>query len=339
MVNDKPQTSRSTRSNPVTSEMGNLYEIIHEMKNKLECCYEIIKMQNGKIDEILNEMDNLKHNSQISNQSNENVAKKSFADATKQQSHVLIVKPKDKRNNDSVKDDLKQNINPTDLQIGLLQKNVKSGAVLVKCSNFEAVSSVKNDIQIKMGDRYEVQESRKFTPRIIITGITEDGQNIEPKNLLNNIVQQNKLLRHENFRFDYVFCTKIRNGKFNMVVEADPITFKLLMEKDIPELYIGWNICKFYEHFSIKRCYNCWGFNHEAKICKEKAACVTCAGNHQSDKCKSESKNCINCIRANNQLNLNLDTNHAATDRSCKCFQRIVNAVQKRVDYVNLPQK
>lgn len=67
--------------------------------------------------------------------------------------------------------------------------------------------------------------------------------NKKVKNLVNNIVQQNTLLRHENFKFDYVFCKKIRNDNFSMT-EVYPTTFKVLIEKYMPELYIGWIIYK-----------------------------------------------------------------------------------------------
>lgn len=107
--------------------------------------------------------------------------------------------------------------------------------------------------------------------------------------------------QHDNFKFDNVFSTKIRKGKLNMVVEVDPSRFKSLMEQEISELYVGQNICKLYEFFNVRRYYDCGGFNHEAKMCNDKTACMQCAGNHRSDNCNREMKKCLNCINANSQ--------------------------------------
>lgn len=335
MVNEKP-TTRSTRLNSASSELGHMYDILNDLKLKLESCYEIIQDQNRKIDNLQKEIKYLRDSKEqpISSQTG-NKSQKTYADVAKKQDHVLIVKPKDDRNAKTITNELKQNINPTDLQIGLnIGKTVKNGGVLIKCSKAGDLSTVKSNIELKLGDNYEVQEPKKRTPKIIIMGVREEETNIELAEMIQNIILQNRIEQGENFKFEPVFSTKCRDGKFNLVLEVDAATFKVLMKCEYPELYIGWNTHKIFEYYGVKRCYNCWGFNHEAKLCKERSSyCMLCAGNHKSANCKSDVRKCINCIRANNKLNLNLDILHSATDRNCKCYQRIVDSIKKKTDY------
>lgn len=321
--------NRSTRSNPVASEMGQMYELLNEIKNKLDCCYEIIKNQDKKISELQNEVSQMKDNSRNINLTDQST----YSDVTKRVNHVILVKPKNDRDSDSIADELKQNLNPTDLQIGMNINSVKSGGVIVKCPNSDDLTIVKNNIKSKMGDNYEVQEPKRLSPRIIIGGISEEEKDTEPQVLLQNIIAQNKIRTGEELKFKEVFRIFRRNGKFNVVIEVDPATFKFLMERENPELYIGFNICKIFEYFRVKRCFNCCGFNHESKTCKEKMCCANCAGNHKSINCNSILKKCANCARSNIKLNLSLDLNHSATDRNCRCYQRIVQGIKRKIDY------
>lgn len=328
-MNEKPPI-RSTRSNSTAaSEMGQFYEMLNEIKNKLECCYEIIKNQDEKINNLQYELRQMKDNTRNLNSPD----RCTYSEVTKRVNHLIRVKPKNDKDPESIANELKQNINPTDLQIGMNIDSVKSGGVIVKCPNSDDLTAVKNNIKSKLGNNYEVEELKKLSPRIIIIGIPEEEKDTEIQVLLKKIIAQNKIKTEGKFKLNEVFRILRRNGKFNVVIEVDPGTFKFLMERENPELYIGFNICKIFEYFGVKRCFNCWGFNHEAKACKEMVCCAKCAGNHKSVDCNSVFQKCANCARSNIKLNLNMDLNHSATDRNCKCYQRIVQGIKRKINY------
>lgn len=324
--------TRSKVETPVACECVGITDLIKDIKMKLETCYEIILEQSFKMSEMQKEITVLKENKQTESA----CVQSTYAEIVSKQDHVLVVKPRQEKEMNKVKEDLRSNIDPVDLQVGLnIDRNTRNGGIILKCTNSEALNTVKNNIKTKMGEEYEIQVPKKLNPRIIVTGIDEEElQNeAEVKELSKKIIKQNRIPQGVNFRFEGIRKTKTRKGRFNLIVDVDPGTFNYLMNRD-QILYIGWNNCNIYEYFSVRRCFKCGGYNHEAKDCKEKITCVLCAGEHTSDICRSGNKKCVNCtICANQKLNLNLDVQHAAIDRKCECYLRIVESIKKKTAY------
>ena len=170
---------------------------------------------------------------------------------------------------------------------------------------------------------------------VIIVGVGEEELNAKREHLLKKIIKQNKIPQEHNNKFELVYTTKVRRGSFNVIIETDPKTFNFLISKEekVNEVHVGWRNCKIYEHMRIRRCFKCGGYNHFSRDCKEKISCVSCSGEHESRECRSNFKKCINCIRANEKYNLNLDINHAAIDRECKCYLKIVETLKTKTKY------
>ena len=62
--------------------------------------------------------------------------------------------------------------------------------------------------------------------------------------------------------------------------------------------------------------FKCLGYNHKASECTREETCYRCHGNHRSKECYKELINkCVNCIRANKNLNTGLNENHVTTNR------------------------
>lgn len=326
------RTTRTKVETPVTCECLGVTELVKGIKTQLEACYKIILEQNSKINDMQKEIKELKENKLTEPE----CVQSTYAEVVGKQDHVLVVKPRHEKETNEIKGDLKNNINPADLQVGLhIDRNTRNGGVILKCTNVEALNTVKENIKMKMGDEYEIQVPKKLNPKIVITGIEEDElkNEAEVKELTNKIVKQNRMPQNANFRFEVIRKTRTRKGRFNLIAEVDSETFRYLMNRENQVLYVGWNNCNIYEHFSVRRCFKCGGYNHQAKDCREKITCVMCAGEHKSDVCESESKKCINCVRANQKLNLNLDIQHAAIDRQCECYLKIVESIKKKTAY------
>ena len=60
--------------------------------------------------------------------------------------------------------------------------------------------------------------------------------------------------------------------------------------------------------------------------------CYRCHGNHKSKKCDKEIINkCVNCIRANKNLNIGLNDNHLTTDGECAVYKNKLNTKKEWV--------
>lgn len=328
----KRMESRAEAStSAIVPDEKSLLGILKDIMVKLESCYSLIEEQNKKIEDLKTEIIQLK-GKEDSN------PVKSYSEVTKNKpEHVLVVKPKKEQTIgiDKVKQDLKTNVNPADLQVGInIGKTVKDGGILVKCADAQDLNTIKNSIQHKMGNNYEVKIPKKFYPKIIIIGIVDENENKEE--LTNKIVKQNKIPMGDNSLFKPIHKTKTKNERVNLIIETDPNTFKWIMSNNSEgkaSLHVGWKDCYVYEHFNVYRCFKCCGYNHGAEQCSESVTCPLCAGNHKKNECNTEERKCINCVRVNKKLNLGLDVSHSSVDRNCRCYSKTLESIQRKISY------
>lgn len=88
---------------------------------------------------------------------------------------------------------------------------------------------------------------------------------------------------------------KSQNGKFQrtmIIAEVDDETHKYMLDEG--KVKIGWHICKVKDYIGILRCFKCCGYYYFAKDCKKEVACQKCAGKHATNKCRSDTRKCVN---------------------------------------------
>jgi len=56
----------------------------------------------------------------------------------------------------------------------------------------------------------------------------------------------------------------------SIILEVDKKTHELMFRRE--KLNIGWKKCMIFNHYSVKRCFKCWGYYHLAKNCGRKLA-------------------------------------------------------------------
>lgn len=312
-----------------------LLPIVNDMRKQLESYMEIILEQNTKIEKLTEEIQTF-HTKLEGSQYTATWPELPTVIPTRKKEHVIVVKPREKQDASKVKNDLKTRIDPAGLQVGVnIEKSVREGGVVLKCQNEQALNTIKEDIVNKMGNDYEVKLPVKKNPRVIIVGIEENELTKEKEEFLAKIVKQNKISEDENFKLELIYTTKVRNNTFNAILDVDQRTFRSLIRKDEDNIiHVGWRNCRIYEHMGVRRCFKCAGYNHNSKDCREKVSCVLCAGEHHRSECNSNNvTRCINCLRANEKFKLNLDVDHSAIDRKCKCYIKIIDSMKKKTDY------
>ena len=89
------------------------------------------------------------------------------------------------------------------------------------------------------------------------------------------------------------------------------------------KLFVGTTRCPIYDHFHVKRCNRCQGYNHFMDKCKKGPICGKCAGPHLTDDCDTGQVKCANC-----SANKLPDTNHLASDPMCTSYK----AAQKKLE-------
>jgi hypothetical protein len=269
--------------------------------------------------------------------------KSSYADTVKNNekvinpNQVVIIKPKDKNQSvNKTKADIKSNINPNEILInGVIQ--AKNGGLIIKCKKQEDTDKIKNIVENKFVQKYDVKVPEIKNPRIKIIGIDDKPENNEE--IINILRNQNVEFFGDDTDIKVVTVLEVRkNNKtayFNLIVEINPKIFKRIMEIENVRINFNWNRCKVFDAIHIKRCFKCCSYDgHNAKDCTRNMVCFNCAGNHKSDDCDQNIPKCINCENQNIKLNLQLNTEHSAMSQSCSVYKKILEKRKRTVNYI-----
>jgi len=98
------------------------------------------------------------------------------------------------------------------------------------------------------------------------------------------------------------------------------------------KLNIGWRKCMVFNHYSVKRCFKCWGYYHLAKNCARQETCHMCAESHISNECKTTQRRCINCMYKNKTYNLKINDECNALNIECPTYIKTLEEKKKELD-------
>lgn len=254
----------------------------------------------------------------------------------KKKSPVVVVVPKDKtQKRDETKSSIKNAINPKDFTVQRMTNASKNG-VIIECDNSEKCEKLKEEAMNKLGDKYDVQIPKKRNPRVKILKSENEGKN--DLEIIEEIKDRNVCVGHNNKKIEIIKREQIKklgkNGEKyeNLILETDGETYNKIMQEG--RLHLGWSSCKVVDNIYVRRCYNCYGFNHNASECRNKTVCSQCSSdNHLSKDCKSVEKKCINCVSTNKSLNMRLESDHEAWSNECPVYKRKLQISKRGISY------
>lgn len=180
----------------------------------------------------------------------------SYASVTKTSvKPAVVIKPKTKQISSKTFEDITNNVDKSQVNVRST-RNVRDGGVVLRCENATETMKVKQIVNDKLGDKYEVVLPKVKHPRLRITNIDPD---IENDSILDVLKQHNNELHEINMTLITVIPRKFRSTSFNdIVIEVNGEAFNTLLE--LGALSLPWRECKIFEHLHVKRCYKCCGF-------------------------------------------------------------------------------
>lgn len=313
----------------VANKIERVLEVLNESKNsmskqesEMKKLLEMVTKMNDNKNEIVREIKKV-----CVNDKNESYASKLKLAA-------VIVKPKQKQNQTKSKDDLKRSVNPAGFKIDNVTVS-QSGTVAIKCVDVSDRDRMKNLIEEKMGDQYDVKVLTLRNPKVCVSGM---DTKYSEDDIIKRLKEQNDFIAEYDIK-----CMKViekknirdKSAYYSAIIEINAEGFDKLMKKE--RVSIGWNRCRVYDCLNVKRCYKCLGFNHKSTECKLSDVCARCLGNHKrNEKCREHeagNDQCVNCIRANKKLSLNMDIKHNSLSRECPVYVRMLQIEKQRVNY------
>lgn len=242
---------------------------------------------------------------------------------------AVVIKPKKKQQNSKKTfSEISENVNNANVDV-CGSRNVRGGGIVLRCNNAADTMKVKQLVNDKFGDSYEVLLPKIKSPRLRISNIDPE---LENDDILGELKNHNLPLNNMDMKLVAVIPRKYRDNEYNdIVVEVSSAAYKQLME--MGKLRLPWRECRIFEHLHLIRCYKCCGFFHKSTDCKNSQKCGTCSGPHKSANCNSKSKCCANCKESNAKFKTNLSTNHHAWSKDCPILKRHQAKLASKIEF------
>ncbi|XP_057326787.1 uncharacterized protein LOC130668485 [Microplitis mediator] len=252
----------------------------------------------------------------------------------KSRNEIVIIEPRKQQDSEETFQEVKNKVKVGKLGVGVESvRKIQSGKVVIGCGQKKDVEILASELKKTMSEEYNIKVTNKKLPKVKIIDIDEDIFDIqEEQEIIDMIKEQNDIAYRENLKMS--IKKRIKGNKKNgiLIVEVDPVTHKVLLEKN--KIKLGWNRCRIFDCVSVLRCYKCCGYHHFAKDCTREIKCRRCAGNHLEKECKSDHKKCANCTRMVEEYKINgIKTDHYASDTLCEYYKRIIKKAEKNINY------
>jgi hypothetical protein len=253
----------------------------------------------------------------------------------KNSTSVVHIAPTDKSvKSDATKTAIKNVLNAADFSVKSIM-NASNGSVLIECDNECGSSALLAQATLKLSDKFEVKKPSKRLPRIkmlkIKDAIENDDDFLTDLKVNNPFIgDQIELVKRED--------VKIRGKKIenlcNVVLQLDGESYNKVMTSG--KLLTGWESVRVVDNIYIRRCYKCYGFNHNAAECKHDAVCSRCTSTeHNYKACEAAGEKCINCIKTNAHLKTHLDVNHSVWSRECLVYKKKLEISKRGIQYID----
>lgn len=328
-----------------------LVRTVKEIKDEVTCKREIKMLIKEVVqDEVRNIRQDLEElrkmiRGQKKEAAEEVHAGRSYSEAAKKRKeNIMIIKPMIEQESEITKKVIKEKVDIKNMSMGITKlRKGREGKVIMGYETGEEVKiKLKDTVQSKLGENYNVIDSVQSKPKIKVININEDEMVMKEEELIHTIKKQNSIEEAQISIIKKIWRNRNKDGLSRskevdggaIILEVDEGTHSVMLKKE--KLNIGWRKCRVFNHLNIKRCFKCWGFYHIAKYCKRDETCHKCAGKHKSAECSETSAKCVNCMFKIQTYNIKINDDHDALSPECPTYRRAVEEEKKRAGLVEI---
>lgn len=251
----------------------------------------------------------------------------------KKKDKVVLITPAAQQSRINLKKSLRTSIDASKLRVNGMSNAAKNG-IAVECDDEESCDKLMEELKEKFGEEVEAKRPRKFTPRIKMLRVNDPE--IADIHFISQLKHHNECLKDATITVIRREIVRKRGqvvaGVFNMVLEIDEPSYDKVMAEQ--KLKHHFEVYKVVDNIYIRRCYKCFGFNHQRDECRNDLACSRCAESHDGRECQAVIKKCINCIKFNERCGTNFDVNHDAWASHCEVFKQQLERSRKKFAHI-----
>lgn len=203
----------------------------------------------------------------------------------------------------------------------------KQGNTVLICESEEAKNRLAADLKDRVKDRPIITPAQRL-PTIRITGMEEEFSKAKIFDEI-KVRNQNKGITIDENNFKVLFTRPhAKDPKLFQAIVRVSNEVRAAIKRAGDKLYVDLTLCHVWDHFHIRRCNQCQGYNHFKDTCTKTPCCGNCAGNHQTEDCQSDQVKCTNCV-ANKYEN----TDHQTSDPKCKSYMNAQKKLEQSIGF------
>ena len=200
--------------------------------------------------------------------------------------------------------------------------NNRQGHTVLVCENEAGKTRLAANLREKVKD-HDIVTPAQRTPTIRITSM-EENHTTDKVFQLTRDLNINKGIKIDDQNFKVLFVRPhAKNAQLFQAIVRVSNDIRVAIDKADNKLHVGLTVCPIYDHFHVRRCNKCQGFNHFKDKCESDPICGRCAGPHETEGCNSGQIKCTNCAKNNYE-----GTDHLASHPFCKSYV----AAQKKLE-------
>ena len=206
----------------------------------------------------------------------------------------------------------------------------ETGDAVVVCENKDAQEKMRPALQNTMSD-FKVVSPPARKPTI---NIAEISKKYSKEELFDVIKAQNASrgidITAENFQILFVKPHQKDESLFMAAVRVADNLRDAIKSAD-NRIIVNSVSCPVFDRFFVRRCNYCQGLNHWKDDCNaENPICGTCAGEHETKNCDSETIKCVNCSVAGISNN-----RHKTSWYKCTAYENAQEKFKSTINYYN----
>jgi len=244
-----------------------------------------------------------------------------YSDAVKnkESKFTMIIRKSENSTINDLKEETIKKLNSVKNQIEVLNVKHREHATIVEMKSDEQLQILKNEVE--KDQQMTANQPTERIPTILIKRIDND---LKEEQIVNEISENYKLRKEECVVKKYLNDPNYNTNRMFINLKKEQ-TIQIIQAGFVK---IGYQCYPVEARFNLVQCFCCHRFGHRHKdkdgniVCRNKASCGHCAGEHMTHQCKSlNDKSKLKCS--------NCKDRHGAKDGKCKSRQLALNKIKQ----------